>query len=147
MRSLLVVSAIIFSCFGSVGAFGLTFTRRLQTAPDALPTECIGTYTRKQYVEQTALVISSVFAVANPALAKDSLEEDKQKLVAGYKRLNYLVDNWEKEVGFVLGLVGLHSDIFLYYSSIIRWIFLLGFFLKDNKLQNQDRVLIGQHSL
>jgi hypothetical protein len=97
----LLVFAIIILHFFSVGAFGPTlFTGRLRTAVNALPTEGQSTCTRKQYLEQTALVVSSAFAVSSPALAKDSLEEDKQKLVAGYKRLNYLVDNWEKEVGF-----------------------------------------------
>jgi hypothetical protein len=55
-------------------------------------------------LEHTALVINSALDGANPAFAEDALEEDKQKLVAGYKRLNYLVDNWEKEVHFPLGL-------------------------------------------
>lgn len=34
----------------------------------------------------------------NPSFAaKDDLASDKEKIRAGYKRLNYLVDNWEKE--------------------------------------------------
>jgi hypothetical protein len=80
---LLILAAISHRCSA------LVTKQRLPTAVHV---------TRKQCLEQTALVISSVFAAANPALAKDALEEDKQKLVAGYKRLNYLVENWEKEV-------------------------------------------------
>ncbi|CAB9506647.1 expressed unknown protein [Seminavis robusta] len=59
--------------------------------------------TRRQSLEQAGLIaVGSFFANASPAAAKQSsqeaaLEVDKQKLVAGYNRLNYLLDNWEKE--------------------------------------------------
>lgn len=124
MRSLLVVATII----NFVGAFGPTLfmTRPLQTAVNALPAKCrsTGTFTRKRCLEQMALVISSAFAVANPAFAKDALEEDKQKLVVGYNRLNYLVDNWEKEVRFPLSLAGFHGIFIAYLCFSVS----LGFF-------------------
>jgi len=34
------------------------------------------------------------------AAAKDTTGEDKDKILRGYKRLNYLLDNWEKETTF-----------------------------------------------
>ena len=98
MKSLLVVATLC----SSVGAFEpiLAVNKRLPTSLfDSLAElRQSNTCTRKRYLEQTALVISSAFGAANPAFAKDDLEVDKQKLVAGYKRLNYLVDNWEQEV-------------------------------------------------
>jgi hypothetical protein len=151
MRSLPVFVTLLFFSFCSVGAFGPSqwTTRPLHKhAVNALHAEWrtgtgTSTYTRKRYLEQTALVISSTFAAANPVFAKDALEEDKQKLVAGYKRLNYLLDNWEKEVRLPLEFVGCVPR---YLPSYLTSFFLLRplvFVPKDDKLQNQDRVLLG----
>ena len=50
------------------------------------------------------IFLASACSAPRPVFAKDNnskinkmLDADKEKLRAGYKRLNYLVDNWEKE--------------------------------------------------
>lgn len=49
----------------------------------------------------TTLVSSSSSLLSLPAFAaKDTLAQDKENVVKGYKRLNYLLDNWEKETSF-----------------------------------------------
>lgn len=55
------------------------------------------TCSRRQYWAKTGQIFGSVFLTANPAFAKDDLAAEKKKIVDGYKRLNYLLDNWEKE--------------------------------------------------
>ena len=89
-----------------VGAF-VSLTTSSQTStklslastrdPHTESTAC--TSRRKLWEQTTGLIAGSVFLAATPApaFAKDSLEADKEKLLAGYKRLNYLLDNWEKE--------------------------------------------------
>ena len=53
---------------------------------------------RREAWKTASSVFAAVLLTGSPAGAKsDPLEADKQKLVAGYKRLNYLLDNWEKE--------------------------------------------------
>jgi hypothetical protein len=48
-----------------------------------------------------ALVSSSSSSSPLPAFAaEDTLTQDKENIVKGYKRLNYLLDNWEKETSF-----------------------------------------------
>lgn len=54
------------------------------------------TCSRRQYWVQTGQILGSVFLAANPAFAKDDLAVEKKKIVDGWKRLNYLLDNWEK---------------------------------------------------
>uniref|UniRef100_A0A7S1G1C7 Uncharacterized protein n=1 Tax=Corethron hystrix TaxID=216773 RepID=A0A7S1G1C7_9STRA len=46
-----------------------------------------------------ASIISSICFVGSPAFAKTDprVAEDKKKIVDGYLRLTYLLDNWEKE--------------------------------------------------
>lgn len=47
---------------------------------------------RRQCWVQTSQILGTMLLGANPAIAKSSTEEaDKQKIVKGYERLNYLV--------------------------------------------------------
>lgn len=52
---------------------------------------------RRQLGIQTGQFLGTFFLASNPAFAKDDLVAEKKKIVDGYKRLNYLLDNWEKE--------------------------------------------------
>lgn len=45
----------------------------------------------------TCVASFGLAAFAPHALAASSLDADKAKIVAGYKRLNYLLDHWEEE--------------------------------------------------
>mmetsp|Transcript_7993 Transcript_7993/g.10213 ORF Transcript_7993/g.10213 Transcript_7993/m.10213 type:complete len:213 (-) Transcript_7993:119-757(-) len=54
---------------------------------------------RRQFLS-SAVAVGGLFTCLPSAFAKappSGLEGDKAKIVAGYKRLNYLLDNWEKE--------------------------------------------------
>lgn len=53
--------------------------------------------TRRQSWQKAGQIAGAILLATKPAYAKDNLDADKAKLVAGYKRLNYLLDNWEKE--------------------------------------------------
>lgn len=80
-----------------------------QSSSSSKPTKCTSTVlfaaksedptcSRRQAVLGVAAFVAAATSNANPVAAKpDPQEADKQKLVEGYKRLNYLVDNWEQE--------------------------------------------------
>lgn len=62
--------------------------------------ECLSTpgTSRRNWFGQVAATSVAVVANASPAFAKPSQEEtDKANILKGYKRLNYLLDNWEDE--------------------------------------------------
>ena len=105
MRSILTVAALL-SQLCSVGAFvvPVTSTNHLISSTELCASqgdaeESQSTCTRRQaWVQASQVIAGTVFLGATPAFAaKDKLEADKEKLQAGYKRLNYLLDNWEKE--------------------------------------------------
>ena len=78
---------------------------------------------RRFFFTSVVAATTSTFAVSSssPAFAKSSvnssLEKDKTKIVAGYKRLNYLLDNWEK-MTTVCGNNDNVSDILFYFSLV-----------------------------
>lgn len=51
---------------------------------------------RREFFGSLGLV-GTVLLTSNPALAASQEEVDKANIVKGYKRLQYLLDNWEKE--------------------------------------------------
>lgn len=62
--------------------------------------ECLSTpgTSRRNWFGQVATTSVAVVANVSPAFAKPSQEEtDKANILKGYKRLNYLLDNWEAE--------------------------------------------------
>jgi len=53
---------------------------------------------RRSFAVQVSEIVGgslTAFSIAYPALAKEA--EDKEKILSGYKRLNYLLENWEEE--------------------------------------------------
>jgi len=52
---------------------------------------------RRQLLEMPVFLATfSALLRPQPVLAKDTLDEDKAKILKGYERLTYLLDNWDK---------------------------------------------------
>ena len=98
--SILVITLLIYQV-GTTLAFvptrcsSRTSTPLFGSSSEEQTTAC----SRRQAWQRTGRGLAAVaLSVASPTYAKsDPLEIDKQKILAGYKRLNYLLDNWEKE--------------------------------------------------
>jgi hypothetical protein len=56
----------------------------------------LSTFSRRAFLTNSALVVAAVASTAQPAIAVDN-QADIQKLQQGYQRLDYLLNNWEKE--------------------------------------------------
>jgi len=113
----LLVSAMTFMAFTLDDVWGLSQPSHAQksttttasisaasflsscTSPETTTSMTATTGRRNLFALSLASAGSIFLANANPALAaaKDPYEADKQKLLAGYKRLNYLLDNWVQE--------------------------------------------------
>lgn len=54
---------------------------------------------RRGVITRSISVLGGILAVSRPssALAYPQEKQDKEKIVKGYKRLSYLINNWEKE--------------------------------------------------
>lgn len=50
---------------------------------------------RRQILQAPAFLAVSSLLLPEAALAKDTVEEDKVKIIKGYERLTYLLDNWD----------------------------------------------------
>ena len=79
---------------------------------DAASTTCLAstnrdidmTSSRRNFLSNTiAATTAAVLSTTNTPVAwaaKDTMAEDKAKIVKGYERLNYLLDNWDKLTTF-----------------------------------------------
>ena len=79
---------------------------------------------RRQFLS-SAVAVGGLFTCLPSAFAKappSGLEGDKAKIVAGYKRLNYLLDNWEK----VCLVYGTQRASFFIFSQHLYWFRLKG---------------------
>ena len=67
-----------------------------EASTDALASDC--TTSRRNFVQQivSSALVAELVAPAAHAAAKSTEAEDKAKILEGYKRLGYLLDNWEK---------------------------------------------------
>ena len=103
MRKFLTVPALLLLELCSGGAFVPTVPNSYLSRTElcASSEEESSVNTRRQALVQASHALGALLLVGgtpNPAFAaKDELLGDKEKIRAGYKRLNYLVDNWDKE--------------------------------------------------
>ena len=82
-----------------------TFSHKVDHAI-TIESSCAPSNTRRHFFKQQLLVASSALApqfLSAPAHAKGTEAEDKAKILEGYKRLGYLLDNWDKLTTFCDG--------------------------------------------
>eukprot|EP00339_Tiarina_fusa_P015653 CAMPEP_0117049158 /NCGR_PEP_ID=MMETSP0472-20121206/33970_1 /TAXON_ID=693140 ORGANISM="Tiarina fusus, Strain LIS" /NCGR_SAMPLE_ID=MMETSP0472 /ASSEMBLY_ACC=CAM_ASM_000603 /LENGTH=211 /DNA_ID=CAMNT_0004762511 /DNA_START=66 /DNA_END=701 /DNA_ORIENTATION=- len=68
------------------------------TSPKSVPSRCDRKSSSRRDFFKSAGVVSTVLLSGQPAFAAISQEQkDRENILKGYKRLQYLLDNWEKE--------------------------------------------------
>lgn len=100
MISLNQFGCLALICLASL-EIAFAFSHPSSPSPNQPTTESVS---RRNFgnlvLRNLGIAASTVATLTQPAMAKDTYADDKQKILTGYSRLNYLLDNWEKETTF-----------------------------------------------
>jgi hypothetical protein len=104
------------------------------------------TTTRRESIQQSLRTVFGLMSISLPANAASSsqAEKDKEKIVKGYKRLNYLLDNWEKETTVCRRQDNPYLGCDRNPEKVMEY---LGFKSMDDPLFRADKTLIRLQSL